>query len=160
MIGVADVVRGWNAPDKAIIGLLLLAEDWQRRGIGCAFAALIEQTILAWPEIGPRASLGLAPVPAELMAVFDKGQPMAIEFTFKKGGPLSLDGENGSARVDFQYDQECFTKDIDMPGIPGPRPWIATIRRKDKKPFTPGALTQLLRSLWWSADDASAKSIR
>jgi GNAT superfamily N-acetyltransferase len=51
MIGAADVVRGWNAPDKAIIGLLLLAEGWQRRGIGRAFAALIEQAILAWPEI-------------------------------------------------------------------------------------------------------------
>lgn len=51
MIGVADVVRGWNAPDKAIIGLLLLAEGWQRRGIGRVFAALIEQAILAWPEV-------------------------------------------------------------------------------------------------------------
>ena len=51
MIGVADVIRGWNAPDKAIIGLLLLAEGWQRRGIGRAFAALIEQAIVAWPEI-------------------------------------------------------------------------------------------------------------
>ncbi len=51
MIGVADVIRGWNAPDKAIIGLLLLAEGWQRRGIGRAFAALVEQAILAWPEI-------------------------------------------------------------------------------------------------------------
>ena len=51
MIGVADVVRGWNAPHKAIIGLLLLAEDWQRRGIGSAFEALVEQAIGAWPEI-------------------------------------------------------------------------------------------------------------
>lgn len=93
------------------------------------------------------------------MAVFDKGQPMAIEFSFKKGGPFSLDGKD-SAKVEFQYDEDHFTKDIDIPGIPGPRPWIATIRRKDKKPFTPGALTQLLRSLWWSADDASATSIR
>ena len=51
VIGVADVVRGWNAPHKAIIGLLLLAEPWQRRGIGRAFAALVEQAIGAWPEI-------------------------------------------------------------------------------------------------------------
>lgn len=51
MVGVADVVRGWNAPDKAIIGLLLLAERWQRRGIGRAFEALVEQAIGAWPEI-------------------------------------------------------------------------------------------------------------
>jgi len=51
MIGCADVVRGWNGPDKAIIGLLLLAEPWQGRGIGRAFAALVEQAIAGWPEI-------------------------------------------------------------------------------------------------------------
>jgi uncharacterized protein len=51
MIGAADVVRGWNAPRKAIIGLLLLAEAWLRRGIGRAFEALVEQAIGAWPEI-------------------------------------------------------------------------------------------------------------
>ena len=51
MLGVADVIRGWNAPHKAIIGLLLLAEPWQRRGIGRAFAALVEEAIRAWPEI-------------------------------------------------------------------------------------------------------------
>ncbi|MEP7181341.1 MAG: GNAT family N-acetyltransferase [Betaproteobacteria bacterium] len=51
MIGCADVVRGWNAPDKAIIGLLLVAEDRQRRGFGRAFAALVEQAIAHWPEI-------------------------------------------------------------------------------------------------------------
>jgi GNAT superfamily N-acetyltransferase len=51
MIGAADVVRGWNAPHKAIIGLLLLAERWQHRGIGHAFLALVEQAIAAWPEI-------------------------------------------------------------------------------------------------------------
>src|SRR5512143_2247326 len=51
MIGCADVIRGWNAPHKAIIGLLLLAEPWQGRGFGRAFAALIEQAIGGWPEI-------------------------------------------------------------------------------------------------------------
>jgi ribosomal protein S18 acetylase RimI-like enzyme len=29
----------------------LLAEDWQRRGIGRAFAALVESRIASWPEI-------------------------------------------------------------------------------------------------------------
>jgi GNAT superfamily N-acetyltransferase len=51
MVGCADVIRGWNPPHKAIIGLLLLAEPWQRRGLGRAFAALIEQAIAGWPEI-------------------------------------------------------------------------------------------------------------
>ncbi len=51
MIGAADVIRGWNAPEKAIIGLLLIAKPWQRRGLGRAFSNLIEDAIHAWPEI-------------------------------------------------------------------------------------------------------------
>jgi hypothetical protein len=38
MIGVADVVRGWNSPEKSIIGLLLLA-------------TLVLRAIAEWPEI-------------------------------------------------------------------------------------------------------------
>jgi GNAT superfamily N-acetyltransferase len=55
MIGVADVVRGWNAPDKAIIGLLLLAEAWQRRGLGGAFAALVPRASARGPRSRPSA---------------------------------------------------------------------------------------------------------
>jgi diamine N-acetyltransferase len=51
MIGCADVIRGYPVRDKAVIGLLLLAEHWQRRGFGGAFALLVEQMIAAWPEI-------------------------------------------------------------------------------------------------------------
>jgi GNAT superfamily N-acetyltransferase len=51
MIGAADVIRGWNAPEKAIIGLLLIAQSRQRRGLGRAFSSLIEDAIRAWPEI-------------------------------------------------------------------------------------------------------------
>ncbi len=51
MIGVADVIRGWNAPEKAVIGLLLIAQPWQRRGLGRAFLPLIEDAIRTWPEI-------------------------------------------------------------------------------------------------------------
>jgi ribosomal protein S18 acetylase RimI-like enzyme len=51
MIGCADVIRGYPVREKAVIGLLLLAEPWQHRGFGRAFAALIEQLIGAWPEI-------------------------------------------------------------------------------------------------------------
>ena len=51
MIGCADVIRGYPVREKAVIGLLLLAEPWQRRGLGSVFAALIEQAIAAWPEI-------------------------------------------------------------------------------------------------------------
>jgi RimJ/RimL family protein N-acetyltransferase len=51
MIGCADVIRGYPVRDKAVIGLLLLGEPRQGRGLGRAFAALVEQAIAAWPEI-------------------------------------------------------------------------------------------------------------
>jgi RimJ/RimL family protein N-acetyltransferase len=51
MIGCADVIRGYPEAEKAIIGLLLLAENWQRRGFGRAFALLLEQLIAGWSEI-------------------------------------------------------------------------------------------------------------
>ena len=51
MLGVADVIRGWNAPEKATIGLLLIAQPWQRRGLGHAFSMLVEDAIRTWPEI-------------------------------------------------------------------------------------------------------------
>jgi len=58
MIGCADVIRGYPTRDKAVIGLLLLAESWQHRGLGRAFATLIEQAIAGWPEI-ERLRLGV-----------------------------------------------------------------------------------------------------
>jgi RimJ/RimL family protein N-acetyltransferase len=51
MIGCADVVRGYPTREKAVIGLLLIGEPWQRRGLGRAFASLIEHAIGAWPEV-------------------------------------------------------------------------------------------------------------
>jgi GNAT superfamily N-acetyltransferase len=51
MIGCADVIRGYPARDKAVIGLLLVAEPWQRRGIGTAFERLVTGALAEWPEI-------------------------------------------------------------------------------------------------------------
>ena len=51
MIGCADVIRAYPIRTKAVIGLLLLAEPWQGRGFGRAFAALVEQAIAAWADI-------------------------------------------------------------------------------------------------------------
>src|SRR5205809_5249751 len=51
MIGCADVIRGYPVREKAVIGLLLLAEHWQHRGLGRAFALLVEQVIGGWREI-------------------------------------------------------------------------------------------------------------
>jgi ribosomal protein S18 acetylase RimI-like enzyme len=73
MIGCADVIRGYPAPAKAVIGLLLLAEPWQGRGLGRAFAALVEQAIAAWPEIST-LRLGVA-----------TSNPRALAFWRKQG---------------------------------------------------------------------------
>ena len=51
MMGCVDVIRGYPSRERAVIGLLLLAEDWQRRGLGRGFAALLEQRLASWPEI-------------------------------------------------------------------------------------------------------------
>ena len=51
MIGCADVIRGYPRGDTAVIGLLLLAERWQGRGLGRAFAALVLRAIAQWSEI-------------------------------------------------------------------------------------------------------------
>lgn len=51
MIGCADVLRGYPDRPRAVIGLLLLTEQWQRQGLGRAFAQLVEQTIVGWPEV-------------------------------------------------------------------------------------------------------------
>jgi ribosomal protein S18 acetylase RimI-like enzyme len=66
-IGCADVIRGYPVPEKAVIGLLLLVESWQRRGLGRAFATLIEQAISAWPEI-EMLRLGVAAANADAFA--------------------------------------------------------------------------------------------
>lgn len=59
MIGCADVIRGYPTADKAVIGLLLLAEPWQGRGLGRAFATLLEQAIAGWDAIA-RLRIGVA----------------------------------------------------------------------------------------------------
>ncbi len=51
MIGCADVIRGYPVSEKAVIGLLLLAEPWQRQGFGRAFERLVARTLADWPEI-------------------------------------------------------------------------------------------------------------
>jgi RimJ/RimL family protein N-acetyltransferase len=51
MIGCADVIRGYPVAHKTVIGLLLLAQPWQRRGLGRAFERLVVRTFSDWPEI-------------------------------------------------------------------------------------------------------------
>lgn len=51
LIGCIDVIRGWPENDTAHIGLLLLVEQYQGKGIGrMAFNALC-RVISSWPEV-------------------------------------------------------------------------------------------------------------
>ncbi len=48
MIGCIDVIRGYPRPDTATIGLLLIAEGSQRKGIGSAAYRSLEPVIRSW----------------------------------------------------------------------------------------------------------------
>lgn len=49
--GVGGVLRRWNAPNKAIIGLLVLAPQWRGGGRGRAAVEQIERLACTWPGI-------------------------------------------------------------------------------------------------------------
>jgi len=66
MIGCADVIRGYPVASKAVIGLLLLAETHQRRGLGSRFAADVEREIAHFPEI---TTVRIGVLPANTSAV-------------------------------------------------------------------------------------------
>src|SRR5436309_10828183 len=71
MIGCADVIRGYPTRTKAVIGLLLLAEPWQGRGLGRALTALVEQAIAAWANIAT-VRVGVATSNAGALAFWRK----------------------------------------------------------------------------------------
>ncbi|HZQ61515.1 MAG TPA: GNAT family N-acetyltransferase [Casimicrobiaceae bacterium] len=98
MIGCADVIRGWNAPHKAMIGLLLLAEPFQGRGLGTAFARLVEQAITSWPEI-TTARIGVA-----------QNHAAALAFWRRLG--YAATGEVKPAAPPFVADIEVFEKSL------------------------------------------------
>lgn len=50
-IGIGGVLRRWNAPNKAIIGLLVFAPAWRGEGRGRAAVEHIEALARSWPGI-------------------------------------------------------------------------------------------------------------
>jgi ribosomal protein S18 acetylase RimI-like enzyme len=44
-VGCVDIAFGWPKPDTAVIGLLLVAEDHQQRGVGRSLYALVEASL-------------------------------------------------------------------------------------------------------------------
>jgi GNAT superfamily N-acetyltransferase len=51
MIGIGGVLRRWNAPNKAMIGLLILAPQWRGGGYGRAAVAHIEALARSWGDV-------------------------------------------------------------------------------------------------------------
>ena len=51
MVGIAGVLRGWNAPDKAHLGLLLLAPEARGRGVGTVAVAQLESFVGGWQQV-------------------------------------------------------------------------------------------------------------
>lgn len=51
MIGCADVIRGWPRANIALIGLLLLGEEYRSTGLGRSVYHLVEAKVRRWPEI-------------------------------------------------------------------------------------------------------------
>jgi RimJ/RimL family protein N-acetyltransferase len=48
LVGCVDLVRGYPKPEIAYLGLLLVSERQQKRGIGRAAYRLVEETVLGW----------------------------------------------------------------------------------------------------------------
>jgi RimJ/RimL family protein N-acetyltransferase len=48
MVGCADLIRGYPDPGAAHLGLLLIAEEFQRQGIGAEACRQIEREIRGW----------------------------------------------------------------------------------------------------------------
>jgi RimJ/RimL family protein N-acetyltransferase len=52
MVGCADLVRGYPNPETAMLGLLLIVEKHQNRGVGMTAYRTLEKELLdSWPEI-------------------------------------------------------------------------------------------------------------
>lgn len=72
MIGCADLIRGCPDSNAALIGLLLLAEPWQRRGFGTAAYHAIEDYVRSWGSDWKRIGIGVVQTNAEAIAFWAK----------------------------------------------------------------------------------------
>lgn len=70
MVGCADVIRAYPAPGSAWLGLLLIAEPFQRQGVGAAAYGLLEEQIRTWPVA--RIRLGVVRTNDEVLPFWRK----------------------------------------------------------------------------------------
>lgn len=72
MIGCADLIRGYPDSNTALLGLLLLAEPWQRRGFGTVAYHAIEDYVRSWGPDWKHIRIGVVQTNAEVMAFWAK----------------------------------------------------------------------------------------
>lgn len=70
VVGCADLVRGWPAPEVAFIGLLVLEEGVRGRGLGRAAYAALEERARSWGAT--RLRLGVLEVNARGQAFWSR----------------------------------------------------------------------------------------
>lgn len=51
IVGIGGLLKGWNAPDKAMIGLLVLDPAVRGKGFGQQAVQCMEDMARAWPDI-------------------------------------------------------------------------------------------------------------
>ena len=49
VIGCADLLKGWKGPQQSMLGLLLIEEPWQGRGVGSSVFQQLEKIVADWP---------------------------------------------------------------------------------------------------------------
>jgi GNAT superfamily N-acetyltransferase len=70
MIGCIDIIRGYPAASTATVGLLLVAERYQRTGVGRLAYAELERLIQAWGCV--RVRLGVVMTNSDVIAFWQK----------------------------------------------------------------------------------------
>jgi len=71
LVGFADIIRGYPTPDTTLVGVLLVSEAHQRRGIGATAYPLIEATIKTWQGI-QKIRLGVVRTNEEVLPFWQK----------------------------------------------------------------------------------------
>jgi GNAT superfamily N-acetyltransferase len=72
MIGCADLIRGYPDEHTVLLGLLLLAEPWQRRGFGKAAYLAIEDYVRRWGAGWKQVRIGVVGTNEDVLAFWTK----------------------------------------------------------------------------------------
>jgi len=71
MVGCVDLIRAYPDAETATLGLLLVAERYQRQGLGRAAFAELERLVRAWPSV-KRVRLGVVMTNAAVLPFWER----------------------------------------------------------------------------------------